>query len=70
MEADETTYLPDAPAVTEADRVEGWRLKVLVEAGYPIPLAERIAAAPCDLHQEVELLKQGCPPDTAAAILT
>ena len=28
----------------ERAKVESWRLHVLIEAGYPLPLAERIAA--------------------------
>lgn len=54
---------------SERDRVEGWRLHVLVEAGYPVPLAERLAGSPADLHRAVELLEQGCKPETAAEIL-
>ena len=29
---------------SERSKVESWRLHVLMEAGYPLPLAERIAA--------------------------
>lgn len=50
-------------------KVESWRLHVLIEAGYPLPLAERIAASECDLHHAVELLDKGCEPTTAAEIL-
>ena len=43
---------------------------MLVEAGYPVPLAEVIAAAHrVDLHEAVELVQQGCAPPTAAEIL-
>jgi len=58
-----------APEWDEQDRVEGWRLHVLIEAGYPIDLAERIAASSADLHRAVELLENGCPPALAAEIL-
>jgi hypothetical protein len=54
---------------SEKDKVEGWRLHVLIEAGYPLPLAERIAGSSVDLHRAVELLDQGCLPETAAEIL-
>lgn len=54
---------------SERSKVEGWRLHVLMEAGYPLPLAERIAVSECDLHRAVEMLEQGCEPATAAEIL-
>lgn len=53
----------------ERAKVESWRLHVLMEAGYPLPLAERVAASECDLHQAVELVKSGCDPTVAAEIL-
>jgi hypothetical protein len=55
--------------VSEKAKVESWRLHVLIEAGYPLPLAERIAASDVDLHRAAELLSQGCLPETAAEIL-
>jgi hypothetical protein len=54
---------------SERAKVESWRLHVLLEAGYPLPLAERIAVSDVDLHRAVELLEIGCSPDTAAEIL-
>ena len=54
---------------SERAKVESWRLHVLIEAGYPLPLAERIAATEVDLHRAVELVTQGCAPETAAEIL-
>jgi hypothetical protein len=54
----------------ERARVESWRLHVLMEAGYPLPLAERIAGnETVDLHRAVELVASGCTPETAAEIL-
>ena len=53
----------------ERAKVESWRLHVLIEAGFPLPLAERIAASECDLHHAVELLRKGCEAQTAAEIL-
>jgi hypothetical protein len=53
----------------EQSKVEGWRLHVLMEAGYPLPLAERLAGSEADLHRAVELVTQGCEPQTAAEIL-
>jgi class 3 adenylate cyclase len=53
----------------EREKVAGWRLHVLIEAGYPVPLAERVAHSDADLHTAVELVRQGCEPKTAAEIL-
>ena len=36
---------------SEQAKVEGWRLHVLMEAGYPLPLAERLAGSDADLHR-------------------
>jgi hypothetical protein len=50
--------------------VESWRLHVLMEAGYPLPLAERLAASHADLHLAVDLVgRRGCAPEIAAEIL-
>ena len=54
---------------SERAKVESWRLHVLMEAGYPISLAERLAASEADLHRAVELVEQGCSHETAAEIL-
>jgi hypothetical protein len=54
---------------TERAKVESWRLHILIEAGYPLPLAERLAGSNADLHRAVELIEQGCKPETAAQIL-
>jgi hypothetical protein len=54
---------------TEHEKVRGWRLHVLIEAGFPLPLAERLAHSEADLHTAVELVRQGCEPKTAAEIL-
>jgi hypothetical protein len=54
---------------TEREKVESWRLHVLIEAGYPMELAARLAASEADLHQAVELVRSGCTHETAAEIL-
>ena len=54
---------------TERAKVEGWRLHVLIEAGYPLPLAERLAGSEADLHLAVDLVAAGCAPVVAAEIL-
>lgn len=54
---------------TEREKVESWRLHVLIEAGYPLSLAERLAPSEADLHRAVELVRSGCRFETAAEIL-
>ncbi len=54
----------------ERAKVESWRLHVLMEAGYPLPLAEQIARSNADLHEAVTLVaERGCRPELAAEIL-
>ncbi|HUI37561.1 MAG TPA: hypothetical protein VLZ04_08740 [Gaiellaceae bacterium] len=53
----------------EQAKVESWRLHVLMEAGFPLTLAEKIAHSEADLHHAVDLIRQGCSPETAAEIL-
>ncbi|HEY8103402.1 MAG TPA: hypothetical protein VIE18_02735 [Gaiellaceae bacterium] len=55
---------------SEKAKVESWRLHVLMEAGFPLPLAEKLAAAlDADLHEAVQLVRRGCDPRVAAEIL-
>jgi hypothetical protein len=54
---------------SEREKVESWRLYVLIEAGYPLPLAEKLAHSEADLHRAVELVNSGCTFETAAEIL-
>ena len=53
----------------ERSKVERWRLHVLVEAGYPVELAEQLAASEVDLHDAVGLVERGCSAEIAARIL-
>ena len=53
----------------ERAKVQSWRLHVLIEAGYPLPLAEKLADSDADLHHAVELVGAGCGHETAARIL-
>ncbi len=47
-----------------------WRRKQLVQSGFPLPLAARLAADGCyDLHALIELVERGCPPELAVRIL-
>jgi hypothetical protein len=61
----QATDIPES----ERDKVVSWRLHVLVEAGYPSELADRIARSEADLHHAVELIRAGCAHATAADIL-
>jgi hypothetical protein len=63
--AQQTTELPPS----EHEKVVSWRLHVLIEAGYPRELAEKIAHSEADLHHAVELVSAGCSHETAAEIL-
>jgi hypothetical protein len=64
----ETTQIAE-PELDERAKVESWRLHVLIEAGYPLPLAERVAVSEADLHVACEMVESGCAPETAAEIL-
>jgi hypothetical protein len=65
----ETTTEILEPLFDERSKVESWRLHILIEAGYPLSLAERLAVSEADLHVACERLGQGCAPETAAEIL-
>lgn len=50
--------------------VVAWRLHILIDAQYPVPLAEQLAERfDIDLHQAVELVAHGCTPALALEIL-
>lgn len=59
----------DAPNASGGLDVESWRLKMLLDAGYELGAAERLARSPVDLHAAVKLA-QDAGPALAAAILT
>ncbi|MGH2881567.1 MAG: hypothetical protein ACRDPA_02510 [Solirubrobacteraceae bacterium] len=47
-----------------------WRVKRLLAAGFPQPLARRLAADErVDVHALLELIDRGCPPSLAARIM-
>jgi hypothetical protein len=47
-----------------------WRRERLVESGFPLRIAARLAKdSRYDLHALIELVERGCPPDLAARIL-
>jgi hypothetical protein len=50
--------------------IVAWRREQLVGAGFPLPLATRLARDPqYDLHALIELCERGCPPAVAARIV-
>ena len=52
------------------EAVARWRRERLVEAGFPKPLAARLAnSTSYDLHALIELVERGCPPELAVRIL-
>jgi hypothetical protein len=54
------------------DRAEWvrWRSQRLRKAGFPADLAQRLAQEDrLDLHELLELVDRGCPPDLAARIV-
>ncbi len=56
---------PDGPPVD----VVLWRRCRLLDAGFPEPLAARLAYGRVDLHALLQLVDRGCPPELAARIL-
>jgi hypothetical protein len=55
---------------TEIERIERWRAEELERAGYPAPAAQKLAQRhEVDLHTAVDLIRKGCAPDLALAIL-
>ena len=73
---------PRGSATTEASRplvqggilrdkaVRSWRAQQLTAAGYPEDVAAELSADPgVDLHVAVDLLRRGCPLETALRIL-
>jgi len=55
---------------TEAECVIRWRLLSLGDVGYGFDDALALAVQPeVDLHLAADLLRRGCPPETALRIL-
>jgi hypothetical protein len=55
--------------LTEAERVEAWRLKVTLDLGYTVDVAESIATSDADLHLLARLIRDGCSLELAARIV-
>jgi len=55
---------------TETERVERWRTAELMRVGFAGDDAVALAArTDVDLHQAIELVQRGCPPELAFRIL-
>ncbi len=55
---------------TEIDRVERWRTAELMRVGFAGDDAVALAARlDVDLHEAIELVRRGCPPELAVRIL-
>jgi hypothetical protein len=55
---------------TTGPDVVRWRREQLTHAGFPLPLAAKIAKdTRYDLHALIELVEGGCQPEVAARIL-
>jgi hypothetical protein len=56
---------------TETERVERWRTSELMRVGFPGDDAVALAARlDIDLHEAIELVQRGCPPELAIRILS
>jgi hypothetical protein len=61
--------------VEQSDRrrsaeIVSWRRRQLLDSGFPLALARRVANDPAyDLHALIELVERGCPPALAVRIL-
>lgn len=68
---DMTVRIPHEPRMTGGppSEVVQWRRRRLLEHGFPLALAGRLARQAVDLHALLELVDRGCPPDLAARIL-
>jgi len=75
MSGDPTLELLQTEAIEErasdpSARVLGWRIEQLIAVGFDSDAALVLALdRNVDLHQAAELVKRGCPPQTAFRIL-
>jgi hypothetical protein len=67
------TYLVATPEHTDTEeliRVLVWRFKQLCRTGFELELATTIAARmDVDLHEAIDLVEHGCPPELAGRIV-
>jgi hypothetical protein len=65
-----TTAQFEELCVDEAAEVRAWRFDALCRSGYESDAAVLLAAnVDVDLHDAVDLVQRGCPPELAARIL-
>jgi hypothetical protein len=66
-----TEHLELLAESTEENLVTSWRLHVLLRAGYEEAQARSLALRrDVDLHEAVELVRRGCPPEVAYRIVS
>ena len=54
----------------EGELVVSWRRDQLTAAGFPLPLAARVAGDErFDMHALIELIERGCAPELAVRIV-
>jgi len=57
-------------AETDWAEVASWRLHRLLDAGFPLALASRLATLPgVDVHALLDLVDRGCAPELSVRIL-
>ena len=61
--------MTEPATLTEQDTVQAWREQRILELGYQPEIAEVCALAEVDWHRLEHLIVNGCPLDTAIAIL-
>jgi len=65
-----TAANPNVIVESELDRIVRWRGEELERAGYsPDGAAALAARLEVDLHEAIDLVKRGCPPEIAQRIL-
>ena len=61
---------PESTDTEELLRVLVWRFKQLCRTGFELELATTLAARmDVDLHEAIDLVERGCPPEIAGRIL-
>jgi hypothetical protein len=54
----------------EEAKVLAWRRALLTAVGFSLPLAVEVAGEPrFDVHELIELVERGCPPEIAVRVL-
>jgi hypothetical protein len=61
---------PPEPQVSPRRDIVRWRLRLLVDSGFPPEEAREVAGDPgVDVHAVLELMDRGCPPQLAVRIV-